>query len=712
MKKILQFMGVLVLSSAMFFGTTVFPVKGEPNNKSEALSLLLEREIVQGFEDGELHPEWLLTRAQFAHLLHKAFPCEVEGALTNESFVDVDKEHWAYDDIAWALTMGYLKGYSDGRFAPEEEITYEQAATILCRVLGLVSCDEYPAGYLSEAMDYSLTDGINALLGEKLNRAQAAQFLINAFTARELLGRDSFDGNDPWTIGGLRSGLALSGSLRSMTKQSIEAVDDAALAPVGNQEMILPPTIPGRQGNTEEYRIDDENGFKKVSTSPLSTFSIDTDTASYSNVRRFILNGQEVVKGSVRTEEMLNYFNYTKAVPQQGVPFGVDCQVAKCPWNEEHQLAMLTVSGEELRERKPSNLVFLIDVSGSMYDYNKLPLVKQALSMLLDQLGENDRVSIVTYASGTRVALTPTKATEKKLILSVIDSLRAYGATAGADGLKLAYEQAELYKTDGNNRIILCTDGDFNVGPSSDSALRLMIEEKRDSGIYLSVLGFGMGNYKDSKMELLADYGNGHYAYIDNLREAKKVLVDEMPKTIYTIAKDVKIQVEFNPAVAVSYRLIGYENRLLGDEDFGNDQKDAGELGAGASVTVLYEIVPGDGTVSSLKYQTVEKTGSNELMTVKIRYKEPTGEESLLCEYPIASSLVESPSEDFYFAASVAEFGMLLNKSEFLGSTSCDSIIELARRGLGDDTFGLRTEFVQLVDLWRYREKTALTRFS
>ena len=375
-----------------------------------------------------------------------------------------------------------------------------------------------------------------------------------------------------------------------------------------------------------------------------------------------------------------------------------------CPWNKNNLLAMLTVSGEELAEPAPSNLVFLIDVSGSMYSRNKLPLVKQSLSLLLNKLGEKDTISIVTYASGTGVALEPTPATDKEKIMAVIDSLRSGGGTAGAGGITLAYEQAEKHKVEGNNRIILCTDGDFNIGISSSGDLEALITEKREKGIFLSVLGFGMGNYKDSKMELLADKGNGNYAYIDTLREAKKVLVDEMPKTIYTIAKDVKIQVEFNPKYASAYRLIGYENRVLNDEDFENDKKDAGELGAGATVTVLYEIVPANGNeTSGLKYQTSETVDSDELMTVSIRYKKPDSDESTLQTYPIAYQVSEELSEDFCFASAVAELGMILNKSEYVGSSTYDSVIELAKKGLGSDEYAIRGEFLQLVDLLRYR---------
>lgn len=700
MKTILRAALAFGLGLAILLGAVVFSAPDKA--KEEGLSSFWGDRAEGGAKE-ERAREAVLTRAEFAAFLRDAFSRE-EAPEEKSAFTDVSEGHFAYDDICWAVEHGYLQGYPNGQFAPEDAVTYEQAVTALCRVLGMGAGAHYPRDYVALAIDYSLTDGVDALFGEALNHGQAAQLIVNTLATGERL--------EERTENGLGSSKAMASSGASARQSAIAFssammdADDSGLASPGESLWGMPGYRPVTENTSEEYTSREENVFKNVSTSPLSTLSIDTDTASYSNIRRFILQGQDIAEGSVRTEEMINYFDYAKATPADGVPFGVNTQVAPSPWNEEHYLAMLTIAGEELTERKPSNLVFLVDISGSMYSYNKLPLVKDALSMLLDQLTEEDRVSIVTYASGTQVALKSTKASKRETILSVIDSLRAGGATAGADGLRMAYQEAERYKTDGNNRIILCTDGDFNVGPASDTELKALIEDKRKSGIYLSVLGFGMGNYKDSKMELLADYGNGNYAYIDNLREAKKVLVDEMQKTIYTIAKDVKIQVEFNPAVVESYRLIGYENRLLNNEDFDNDQKDAGELGAGASVTVLYEIVPGDGTVSGLKYQTAKATGSDELMTVKIRYKEPTGEESLLCEYPVALSLTETPSEDFYFAAAVAEFGMLLTSSEFSGSSSYDTVIHLARRGRGEDAFGLRTEFIQLVDLWHCQTRS------
>ncbi len=684
---------IIIATALSMLSATVYALSAQPGSTAKAsatpLEKLFDKGIIEGYDDGNLHPERTLTRAQFAKILNKAFPDFPHHDLLH-SFSDLSPEHWAYDYIQIAANAGWLCGYDDNTFRPDKNITYEQAVAVLCRILGIGSNNDYPKGYLAAAIDYSVTDGINALIGEEIDRARAAILIENAQLAdiKETTGGFSF--------------FAHSGGAGSMTA-GYTLSECAVAEPEIYDDGFSFPFLPDR--NTEEYSAYDENIFKNVLTSPLSTFSIDTDTASYSNLRRFILNGQEIPNGSVRSEELINYFDYSPAVPENGKPFGVKYTVCECPWNTANHLAMITVSGEELQTPKPSNLVFLIDVSGSMYSFNKLPLVKKSLSMLLDKLGESDRISIVTYASDTRVALKPTPAAEKDKIMSVIDNLTAGGSTAGASGINLAYEQAEKFSADANNRIILCTDGDFNVGISSDGDLKKLITEKREKGIFLTVLGFGMGNYKDNRMETLADNGNGGYAYIDNLREAKKVLVDELPKTIYTIAKDVKIQTEFNPEKVAEYRLIGYENRALNNEDFDNDKKDAGELGAGATVTVLYELVPADGEVSSdLKYQTTQPTGSDELMTVKIRYKLPDSDESSLAEYPVLSGLGEE-TEDFCFAAAVAELGMILNDSEYKGSSTYDSVTELAQKGIGKDTFGLRTEFLQLCDLLRYESK-------
>ncbi|MGM9550935.1 MAG: von Willebrand factor type A domain-containing protein [Clostridia bacterium] len=644
--------------------------------------------------DSAVTKESFVSRGEFAKMLCDALPDKVTTELYYE-FSDVDNNHWANEYIQKAVNAMWLLGYGDNTFRPDDNITYEQAVTVVCRAFDIANeYYSYPEDYITKAIEYAITDNVNALIGECITRSQAQMLISNAIEYE----KESLTEYEPlvsYSTGIQYSGWVLSGDSYVGKYETADADYDSW---DGYDQFY-------NYYNTEEYVSEEENIFKDTVTSPLSTFSIDTDTASYSNLRRFILTGQNIPAGAVRSEELINYFTYKKAETEKGKPFGVNYTVDICPWNSENKLAMITVSGEEMTEYKPSNLVFLIDTSGSMSSYNKLPLVKQALSMLLDNLGENDRISIVTYASGTGVLLEPTSATEKETILNALNSLNAYGFTSGAAGINLAYEQAEKFKGDGNNRIILCTDGDFNVGISSTADLEKLIEEKRNSGIYLSVLGFGMDNYKDNKMETLADKGNGNYAYIDNLREAKKVLVDEMSKTIYTIAKDVKIQVEFNPETVEKYRLIGYENRILNNEDFENDEKDAGELGAGATVTVLYEIVPRRGEMkNSLKYQTVTTNGSLDLMNIKIRYKLPNGEESEFCEYPLADMKNEELNADFTFAAAVAELGMILNDSEFKGSANYESVISLARGSIGEDKYGLRCEFVQLVDLLKYKQ--------
>ena len=688
------------------------PIKSfcEPDESISALENLVKMDIAQGYDDGKLHPELSITRAQFAKFLFNTFGYAVNDYGEYTKFSDLDKSHWSYEFVVKAVESGWLNGFPDGTFRPDDNITYEQALAVVCRILNIddYNCI-YPQGYVSAAIDNSITDKVNAFIGDTINREQAARIIVNAM---EYVLRDTED--DDYSYKG-SSGGGGSASLNHLmvsspaisdraVPESYEVASDAAYA----YEMPASPDVfPAGQFNTEEYSHNEENVFKDPVTSPLSTFSIDTDTASYSNMRRYILDMKKNIPGgAVRVEELINYFDYSKAECTDGLPFGVKSVVSVCPWNTDHNLAMLTVSGDELKEKMPSNIVFLVDISGSMYDRNKLPLVKSSLKLLLEKLDETDRISIVTYASGTGVALESTPATEKEKIMSTIDSLSAGGGTYGAAGIQLAYEQAEKHKIDGNNRIILCTDGDFNIGQSSETELENLISEKRESGIFLSVLGFGMGNYKDNKMEILADKGNGNYAYIDNLREAKKVLVDDMSKTIYTIAKDVKLQVEFNPEKVGAYRLVGYENRMLNNEDFDNDKKDAGELGAGATVTVLYEIVPREGEItSSLKYQNLSSNGSNELMNVKIRYKEPDGDVSKLIEFPVENNINSTPGEDFNFACAVTQFGMIVNKSEYMGTSTVDSVMELAKNSCGADEFGLRHEFVQLVDLYRYTEK-------
>ena len=466
----------------------------------------------------------------------------------------------------------------------------------------------------------------------------------------------------------------------------------------------------GEEWNTEEYSSLTEIGYKSVANAPVSTFSVDVDTASYSNLRRMIKNGyslDDIPEGAVRIEEMLNYFSYDYNLPGGKEPFGVTTIMGDCPWNENARLLQIGLKTEEIdfSEAPDSNLVFLLDVSGSMYSDDKLPLLRKSFALLVDELTEKDRVSIVTYAGSDRVVLEGVPGDQKTKIISALEALEAGGSTNGSAGIETAYRLAEEYFIEGgNNRVILATDGDLNVGVTSESDLEKLISKKKEAGVFLSVLGFGMGNIKDNKMETLADKGNGNYAYIDSLSEAKKVLVEQMGATLVTVAKDVKLQVEFNPAYVKGYRLLGYENRMLQTEDFDDDTKDAGEIGAGHMVTALYEIIPVDSEQeipeTELKYQ--DKQGSagvenGEWLTLQIRYKEPESDRSELCTYPVTEdAYTKHPTEDFYFAAAVAEFGLLVRDSEYKGNASFDNVRALLKKvDTESDTY--KDEFVYLV---------------
>ncbi|PHN04867.1 vWA domain-containing protein [Flavilitoribacter nigricans] len=463
--------------------------------------------------------------------------------------------------------------------------------------------------------------------------------------------------------------------------------------------------------NTEDYSTINENRFLRPLNAPRSTFSIDVDAASYSNLRRFINEGQVPPKDAIRIEEMVNYFEYDYPQPRGYEPFTVSTEIGACPWQPEHRLLHIGLQGKRLPTAQipASNLVFLLDVSGSMSDPNKLPLVQESLKMLTDNLRPEDKVAIVVYAGAAGVVLPSTSGSDKQKIKDAMTALEAGGSTAGGAGIKLAYKIArENFVEGGNNRIILATDGDFNVGASSDSELVRMIEKERESGVFLTVLGFGMGNYKDNKMQQLADKGNGNHAYIDNLNEARKVLVTEFGGTLFTIAKDVKLQIEFNPAKVAGYRLIGYENRLLNDEDFADDKKDAGEMGAGHTVTALYEIIPAGvestflADVDQLKYQEVKtkNDGIGDLCTVKLRYKQPDGQKSQLIEQPVADVATAdgSLSNNFHWSAAVAQWGMLLRDSEFKGNANLADCRALAERAKGSDRNGYRAEMISLMD--------------
>lgn len=473
--------------------------------------------------------------------------------------------------------------------------------------------------------------------------------------------------------------------------------------PKGNQQL-----------NTESYNPLVENKFESPKHNPLSTFSIDVDNAAYSNIRRYINNNTLPPKDAVRTEEMLNYFNYDYAKPKDEHPFAVHTEVGECPWNEDNLLVHIGLQGKsiDLEDAAPNNLVFLIDVSGSMSSNNKLPLLKRAFKLLVKNLRDQDRVAMVVYAGAAGLVLPSTAGSDKNTILEVLDNLQSGGSTAGGAGINLAYKIAkENFLTEGNNRVILATDGDFNVGASSDEAMEKLIESKRKENIFLSVLGFGMGNYKDSKLELLADKGNGNYAYIDNIREAKKVFVTNLMGTLYTIAKDVKLQLEFNPKNVASYRLIGYENRLLQDEDFNDDIKDAGELGAGHTVTALYEVVPKKAkqantntNIDPLRYQEKKlkrtKALANELLNLKLRYKHPKASKSQLLSRIVINEYktMSNTSDNFRFSAAVTGFSLLLRQSEYAGNWTYAKTIDFVKNAMGKDKYGYRHEFLKLVE--------------
>jgi Ca-activated chloride channel family protein len=483
-----------------------------------------------------------------------------------------------------------------------------------------------------------------------------------------------------------------------------------------------PPSRYRQDFNTATYDRVEENPFLPAATNPLSTFSIDVDTASYSNVRRFINSGSLPPKDAVRVEEMINYFSYDYREPEGDQPFSIDLDSTACPWESSHRLLRIGLKGRDVpNEKRPaSNLVFLLDVSGSMMPAERLPLVKQAMRLLVEKLSEKDRVAIVIYAGGSGLALTSTPGNEKEKILRALEELKAGGSTNGADGIELAYKvAADNFIKGGVNRVILATDGDFNIGVTNQGDLIRLIEEKAKGGVFLSVLGVGTDNLKDSTMQKLADKGNGNYAYLDSVDEARKVLVQQINGTLMTIAKDVKIQVEFNPARVASYRLIGYEKRMLRKEDFNNDKVDAGEIGAGHTVTALYEVVPvGPGAtdpaasvppVDALKYQAtnppetattkpVDSKASPEMVTVKLRHKKPDGDTSQLIERSFTDngSKFENAAPDLKFAAAVAEFGMILRDSQYKGKGSFGAVIEWAQEGKGRDTAGYRAGFIEM----------------
>ncbi|MEM6378813.1 MAG: VWA domain-containing protein [Bacteroidota bacterium] len=571
------------------------------------------------------------------------------------------------------------------------------------------------ANFIISSVGY-LSETIRACAGQKNLKIQLQAdgvLLDEVIVAEEEIMMDK---GDP------RSGRTAGAEAKRRPKLALFRSNKATMsqAPVPYSNSYMPIQDGGIQFNTEDYDIIKENRFLKVQNEPLSTFSIDVDAASYSNMRRFINNGGLPPKDAVRIEEMVNYFNYDYPQPSDEHPFSVTTELSECPWNTDHQLLHIGLQGKKIPvDNLPaSNLVFLIDVSGSMSAANKLPLLKSSFKLLTDQMRPEDKVTMVVYAGSSGVVLEPTPGNQKRKILEAFQKLQAGGSTAGGAGIQLAYKKArENFVEGGNNRVILATDGDFNIGQSSDAELVRMIEEERKSGVFLTVLGFGMGNYKDNKMQQLAKHGNGNHAYIDNIDEARKVLVTEFGGTMFTIAKDVKLQLEFNPAYVAGYRLIGYENRLLANEDFNDDKKDAGELGSGHTVTAIYEIIP-QGTktdllasVDGLKYQEETKpvkkgSKNNELMTVKLRYKQPGGDTSTKLEHVQKAKAqdLSKTSDNFRWSAAIAEFGLLLRKSDFKGESTFANVLDLANSAKGKDEEGYRHEFIRMVksvrDLW------------
>jgi Ca-activated chloride channel family protein len=494
------------------------------------------------------------------------------------------------------------------------------------------------------------------------------------------------------------------------TKPSVAYDSEVLPAPLGAPSLPYPAHPEAGAGDT--YATIQENAFRVVVKEPLSTFSLDVDNASYSNVRRFLNEGQLPPRDAVRVEEMLNYFHYQLPAPPPASPdpVRISAELSECPWAPGHQLARIGIQARQVETAKlpPANLVFLVDVSGSMMGPDRLPLVQAGLKLLVRQLRPQDHVALVAYAGAAGLVLPPTPGSQPQVILDAIDRLEAGGSTAGGAGLRLAYSVAgQFFKKEGNNRVILATDGDFNVGENSDAAMEQLIVQQRETGVFLTVLGCGRGNLRDSRMEMLADKGNGNYAYLDNLDEARRTLVAQFGGTLFTVAKDVKLQIEFNPARVADYRLIGYENRLLANEDFNNDRKDAGELGAGHTVMALYELVPVGSEkplIDPLKYQLPQpKAGStaDEILTVKLRYKEPQSNKSKLLAQPLAGAAVAiaQASADQQFAAAVAEFGLLLRQSEQRGTATYATATQLAQAGRGPDADGYRAELVRLIGL-------------
>lgn len=618
--------------------------------------------------------------------------------------------------VAWAQSLGSLQGQVTGAGAALSGVTVR----VVCGKVkqsaqtdasGNFSFGALPPGTCTVAASMPGYRGATSKV--KVEAGQAAQVKL-ALTAAVATKGDAKESG----AAGRGRAIAVGSAAAPVAKSPMPSRPSGVAYKVKRAPgpgMQQPMTLDrDEQGNTEAYARIDDNPFRKVSQAPLSTFAADVDTASYSNLRRFLSQGTLPPKDAIRLEELINYFSYDYPAPKAGEPLSVTTEVGPSPWSAKHQLVRVGLAAPPIDDRQvpARNLVFLLDVSGSMHDPSKLPLLKQAMNLLVDNLRPEDKVSIAVYAGASGLALEPTSGKDKDKIRQAIFALEAGGSTNGAAGIQLAYNiaAANLLKG-GINRVILCTDGDFNVGVTSEGELTRLIEQERERGVFLTVLGFGMGNLKDSTMEKLANRGNGNYAYIDSLMEARKVLVKEAGATLVTVAKDVKLQVEFNPAQVAGYRLVGYENRMLRDEDFNDDKKDAGDLGAGHTVTALYEIVPagtevpGDGKVDELKYQGKAAprpmAASGELLTVKVRYKAPDGKTSKLMSHAVVAQPdwdKRVTSEDFRWAVAIASMGMLLRDSAHRGNVSWKEVRAMAAGAMGKDMDGYRKQALELID--------------
>ncbi|TJZ50795.1 DUF3520 domain-containing protein [Sphingobacterium olei] len=562
-------------------------------------------------------------------------------------------------------------------------------------------------GYVSQSIKVGKSNTINVTLLAQVNQLDEVVVVGYGAAKREALTGSAviIRGQDAKDIPVTNYNNLLQGKVAGVNVSANRS---------GQQNILIRGVSPIRETQqSESYRGIEENKFINPLNQPLSTFAADVDAASYGNVRRFIKSGQLPPVDAVRIEEMINYFQYSLDAPENGDPVNIKTELAQAPWNAKHQLLRISLKAKNVPTGKlpASNFVFLVDISGSMMNANKLPLVKSSLKLLVDQLREVDKVAIVTYAGNANVALESISGSQKMKIKDVIEGLQAGGSTAGGDGLKMAYKMArQNFIKNGNNRIVMATDGDFNVGASSDDDMEKLISRERESGVHISILGYGMGNYKDSKLELLANKGHGNYAYIDNITEARKAIITEFGGTLFTVAKDVKIQVEFNPNMVKAYRLVGYENRLMAAEDFNNDNKLGGDMGVGHAVTAIYEVVPAGvnseiiGSVDDLKYQKTERkttaNNSSELATVKFRYKEPYGERSKLKQQIVLANAgnISAMSEDFQFATSVAELGMLLRNSDYKQNANFDGLIKRAKLAKGKDDEGYRAEFIRMAE--------------